>query len=92
MKARFSPRAFAQVALVIVAGAIIVFSGWLTDHVTTRAIAQPTGAYTVPYETHGGTVFISSTERIEIYLGWGLAGFLLLGQWSLNLLGRRSAR
>jgi hypothetical protein len=60
----------AEAAIVAVAVPTTVFSIWLADHVTVRGIIRPSGAYTIPYGTHGGTVFISQTEQTEMILQW----------------------
>lgn len=72
MKLGVSLSGCAQAALMLAAVAIIVFNFRLTDRVTTRAIGQPTGDFTSPYEAHGTTVYISPTEKAEMNWSWGL--------------------
>ena len=39
---------------------------WVANKVTIRDIESPKGAFTIPYETHGGTVYVDKRES-EIF-------------------------
>lgn len=60
------------------------------EYLTTRAVLKPVGGYTVPFDTHGGTVFISSGEHAGVLSGWVTTAVLVLGQLWLNRARRRS--
>jgi len=47
--------------------------------VTSRNIAHPTTVYSEPYETHGGTVYISKNEKLfEDISSWTMRGGILI--------------
>lgn len=85
-------RMVAQGLLIAGAVGIVIVSTRLSDQVTVRAIHQPAAPYVLPYDTHGGTVFISRTEQIEQRLSWAAGAGLLACQWLLTRADRRSAR
>ncbi len=90
-KVRWNPHQLIQGVLILAGIADIVFLGWFAQHLTVRAILRPAGNYTVPYLTHGGTVFISQTEWAEHALGLAVAAGLVLGQlWLIR--ARRMTR
>jgi hypothetical protein len=60
------------------------------EYLTTRAVLKPVGGYTVPFDTHGGTVFINSAEHAGLLSWWVVTAVLVLGQLCLNRARRRS--
>ena len=79
-----------QIMLVVAGVTTIIWTLWLANRVTLRAILQPTGRYVIPYATHGGTVFISKIECAGQVLGWMVAAALVAGQLLLNRAEKRS--
>ena len=73
--------------LVVVAGlAIIIFSARLDNQLTVDRPMNPTGIYTEPYPTHGGTTFISTEEQwrrrgVTISVGVLFVTYSLIELW-----------
>jgi hypothetical protein len=74
---------FAIKAFVIaLAVADIAASGWLSDRLTTRRPLTPQGIFTVPFQTHGGTTYISQVESYA-HIALMLGGLLVVLAWWL---------
>lgn len=77
-----------QSVIIVVAIGLIALSYPFARDVTVRNIAKPSGPYTVPYETHGGIVYISEHEQRIFYAIYGLTGACLIGQLMLRRRSR----
>lgn len=75
------------VQAIIIVAALLVIAGWfwLDNSVTIRAIHAPAGIYRVPFETHGGTVYVSQFEKSMMIAGWIATAVLVGVQLILNL-------
>lgn len=71
---------------------ITFLSGHESAKVTVRNIEGPTGIYTIPYSTHGGTVYVSSGEQHRMWFEEGGLDFLGLIMCVAVYLNYRSAR
>ncbi len=80
--------------LVVLSLGVIGFGGWFANMLTTTRPASPQGELTIPWATHGGTVFISATDQLLLYLDWTLAGVVLVTYWlgALAMRNRKKAR
>ena len=79
-----------QVVLVIGAILLIICGSGFAHRLTVRNISTPTPIYQVPYQTHGGTVFISRGEQHALWAGWLTAGALVVAQLIYNRSRRRA--
>lgn len=49
-------------ALILITAGLMFYSFSVASKVTVRNISSPRADYTIPYETHGGTVYINAQE------------------------------
>ena len=71
-----------KAALVALAIADIVASGWLSTILTAYRPGGPQGAFVVPYQTHGGVTYISKLDS-GIHIALLVGGALLVLAWWL---------
>lgn len=66
------------VIVLVVAALADIFLAYTHDNqITVRNVQSPTTEYDIPFDTHGGTVYMSAQERNAMWLYNGLG--LLLG-------------
>ncbi|NEX94245.1 hypothetical protein [Caulobacter sp. 17J65-9] len=80
---------FVQIVLVVLAIPLVVGGYMFANHLTVRNVSAPDAVYSVPYATHGGTVYISPDERNLLNAGWAAGGALVVAQLVLNAVRRR---
>lgn len=61
----------------------------LAKTLTVRDIRIPSTVYSVPYHTHGATVFITKAENFWVLAGWVLTALLVATQLGLNNLRKK---
>lgn len=71
----------------IICGTVVFY---LSETFTRRNIQHVEGAYTVPFETHGGIVYVSTNESVLDKAFWVafLLSFFVL--FAFNLMRKRS--
>jgi hypothetical protein len=77
-----------KTAMVIVGLGVFIPLTIFENRLSFRHFEHPFGIYILPYDTSGGTVYISPQEQNTIYAGWIVAGVLVAMQLFLNLLNR----
>jgi hypothetical protein len=71
-----------KAALVVLAIADIVASGWLSTVLTVHRPGGPQGTFVVPYQTHGGVTYISKLDS-GVHIALLVGGALLVVAWWL---------
>jgi hypothetical protein len=69
-----------KACVVALAVADIAASGWLSSRLTTQRPLSPQGMFNVPFQTHGGTTYISQTESYA-HIALILGGLLVVLAW-----------
>ena len=71
-----------KAAIVAVAIADIVTSGWLSSILTLHRPGAPEGIFVVPYQTHGGVTYISKLDS-GVHIALLAGGTLVVLAWWL---------
>ena len=85
-------RAAFTVILVIVAIGDIFFSYQHSNRITVRDIESPTSQYGIPYDTHGGIVYMSPPERNIMYAYYGLGIVLVIAGATLARIDSKNKK
>lgn len=81
----------ANAVLAVVALADIWWETRFAEALTVRDIRVPSAIFSVPYQTHGATVYITRAEDNLILAGWALTAALVAAQFGLNALRKKRA-
>lgn len=77
----------------VVLAVIALIGAWILvsfkNHLTLRAIHSASTIYKIPYETHGGTVYVSLYEHYLLIGGWIFTGSVVAAQIAINYIQSR---